>query len=222
MKRVTSTAVFTLLTAVLTLLALSAQAATVFDTTSTGGNAGDLNGHVSSSSSVLNLSGGGTITLTSVTVNNPGNNPDQLTIANGTMGVTNEKWGTGQMWELSFDQDISFDGFTFDTGLSNSTMTFSSTAWGSDPTGQSGANWSFSSDGSVGTFTFSVTDNSGVTDFTSATLSNVSAGTSMTLAYSGGPTGSGMTSFTLTAIPEPSAVSLLALGGMVLLLRRRA
>ena len=54
--------------------------------------------------------------------------------------------------------------------------------------------------------------------FSSVTVNNMAAGLSYTLDYAGGTSG---TDVVLSVVPEPSSMSLLALGGLALLRRRR-
>lgn len=194
-----------------------AAAATTFDVSSTGANGGALNGDTGGTTTTLSLSGGGTIDITSVAVDQGG--ATNLSIANGTMGTSNEKWGSNAFWTFSFDQDVSFDGFTFNTGIGNNTpFDLTSSAWVTTAADdETGTGWSFS--GATGTFSFNAYNNSGVIDFSGASVPNVAADTNITLSVEG-VNGAGMDSFTITAIPEPSAALLGGLG-VVLLLRRR-
>lgn len=197
----------------------AANAATTFVTT-TGGNAAALDGHIAGSSAELTLSagdGGGTIGLNTIGVFRD-TTPKALSMTSTSMGVENEKWGTtDQRWIFSFDQAVDFDALGF-SGTSNG-MILESAAW-KDDASASGSNWSFSSNGTVGTFSFN-SSNGPTFDFTGANVSSVAAGTEIKIQHASGAGGAEMTSFTITPIPEPSAIALTCLGGLALILRRR-
>lgn len=202
----------------------ASQAATIFDVSDTAANGGALNGDTGGTTTALTLGaadGGGTINLTSDAVNQGG--ATNLTINNGTMGTSNEKWGTGAFWTFKFDQQVSFDGFTFDTSIGNNTpFDLTSSAWVSTAADdESGTGWSF--DGASGTFSFNAYNNGGVIDFSSASVPNVDANTQITLSVEG-VNGAGMTSFTITpatVIPEPASLAMGLMGLTLIAARRR-
>lgn len=210
----------------------SANAATIFDVSSTGANGGALDGDTAGTTTTLTLSpadGGGTIDLTNIKVDQ--GTPTQLKIANGTMGTSNEKWGNTSLWEFSLDQEVSFDGFTFATNLNNTPFKLTSSAWVTTPAvpnadDQTGPGWSF--DGETGSFSFNAHadtlggNDDGVIDFTSATVAHVAADTKISLSVTG-VNGGGMTSFTITPypVPEPTTLALIGLGGLMIVKRRR-
>lgn len=215
------------------LAATSVQAATVFLTNNTSpktlasneGDAGvgltngtDNNGlHLDEAgdSTVLTLSaddGGGAITFTTINVSG-GNN---LFMDGDSMGHGNDKWGANQNWTFSLDQTISFDALSFKASLGAQTMTLKSAAWvgGTDT---AGTGWSF--DGTTGEFSIS---GAGDFDFTSAGVSDVAAGTSIGFGFFESTAGGiELSSFTITAIPEPTTALLGGLGFLALLRRRR-
>lgn len=200
------------------LAATSANAATTF-VTNTGGNAAALNGHEAGSSSSLPLSaedGGGTITLTTTSVLRSGN-ADELFMDADSMGVQNDKFGSEQNWTFTVAQTISFDALTFKT--INENMTLRSTAWVGDADA-TGTGWSFN--GTTGEFTILGSNGPGTYDFTSAGVSDVAAGTEIGFGFfTSAAGGEELSSFTITVIPEPSAVLLGGLGFLALLRRRR-
>lgn len=166
-------------------------------------------------STVLTLSaddGGGAITFNTVDAA-----PNNLFMANGTMGMGNEKWGSGQNWTFTLDRTISFDGLDF--AVNENSYSLRSVAW-KDDANASGTGWSFSSDGTIGIFSLS---NGKIYDFTSAGVSNVEAGTEIGFGAFGGANGGDLLySFTITpvVIPETSAALLGSLGALLLLRRR--
>ena len=197
----------------------SAQAATVFQT-NTSGNAAALQGVGATDVTELTLNGGGTINLTTIGVFND-TNAETLGMSATGMGVNNDRWGNdNQRWLFSFDEIISFDaiGF-FAAGGSNHGLIIRSAAWKDDIV-TVGSNWTFSSDDDFGTIAFN-TNNGPAYDFTGSGLSNVAANTQIEINYMSGSGGASMSDFTLTVIPEPTTALLGGLGLLALLRRRR-
>lgn len=196
---------------------ITANAATVF-LTNDNGNAAALDGANAGTTTALTLSaadGGGTINLSTIAAVD--GSASSLGMTAASMGVTNEKWGGGQYWTFSFDQEISFDGFG-GSGTGNATFGIRSSAWVGATVDDSAEDWSFIS--GTGEFRANVTQFQSF-DFTSAGVANVAAGTSITIEHVGGSSGALMTDFTITPIPEPSAAILGGLGLLALLRRRR-
>lgn len=166
--------------------------------------------------------GGATIDMTFIRVQSDiaGNSGNQtIGMDADSMGIGNDKWGDpSQGMEFTFDQDIDFLGMEFISG--GTAITLESTAWGLDANGQTGSGWTFSSDGTTGQLRIV---GAGDYDFSTGTFSSVTAGTSMIMRRnSGGGSGIGMASFTISSvIPEPSALLLGGLGFLVMLRRRR-
>jgi hypothetical protein len=214
------------------LIAAPAQAATVFLTNNTSpktllsnqGDAAVLAGAGAGDIRTLTLSaddGGGTIDMEFIRVqSNIADNSGNQTIGMDadSMGIGNDKWGDpSQGMEFSFDQPISFLGMEFIAG--GTAITLESSAWGSDLNGQTGTGWTFTSDGTTGTLRI---QGQGNYDFSTGTFSTVAADTPMLMRRnSGGGSGIGMASFTISVIPEPSVLLLGALATPALLLRRR-
>lgn len=209
----------------LSFLAAPTNAATTF-ITNTSGNASALQGAGAGATTALTLSatdGGGTLNVNTIGVFVGG--ATTLGMDGDSMGVSNDKWGDPtQTWSFSLDQTVDFGGFEFFGG--SLTYTFESVAW-KDDANASGTNWSFTGNGTIGKFTFSYSGgstnvvNAESYDFSTAGVSSVPAGTQMSIYKSGGASGGQMASFTLTPIPEPSALVLAGAGVIGLALRRR-
>jgi hypothetical protein len=211
----------------LTFGATATNAATTFLTNNTSpkslasneGDAAALEGATPGTATPLTLSsddGGGSITLTSTEISAAG----ELGMDADSMGNGNDKWGNDQRWTFEFDKPVSFDALTMIT--IDEDMILQSTAWGTD-SDATGSKWSFTSDGTTGTFSiFGSNSGPGTYDFTSAGVSTVAAGTEMTFGFPGGATGGEeLSSFTISVIPEPASLSLMGLGGLMLLPRRK-
>lgn len=213
------------------LLVGSSHAATTFLTNNASkilasdeGDAAALEGDGGGDTTTLTLSaddGGETIDLTSSAVFN-GGTAQTLGMSTVGMGIGNDKWGNGpQGWTFSFDQPVGFDGIGFnDAGGSGEGLKIESTAWANETVDASGQNWTFTSDGTSGQFNIIGSDGPAF-DFTSAGVSDVAAGTPITIEHNSGNGGSSMTSFTITAIPEPSTALISGLFGVAFFLRRR-
>lgn len=212
-----------LIPTLLSAMALSSQAATVFHT-NTNGNASALESAGADVVTPLTLSaedGGGTINLTTISAYS-GATAQTLGMSVDGMGVGNDKWGSGpQGWVFSFNQIVSFDGIGFSTSGGNGEgLKIESTAWANAIVDDTGQDWSFSSDGTSGIFSI-LAGNGPTFDFTSAGVASVAAGTPIIIEHNAGNGGGQMTEFTITAIPEPSTALLGGLGMLALLRRRR-
>ncbi len=203
---------------------ITANAATVF-VTNDSGNAAALDGAAETdplTTTDLTLSaedGGGTITLTTLEVNREGSGGFALGMNANSLGVIGAAFGTvNQQWLFSFDQDIDFDALDFIGFDVSNVMSISSSAWVGDADA-TGSNWDFV--GSTGIFTLNGSAASETFDFASAGVSSIAAGTPILINHESGFGGTGMTSFTISPIPEPSACGLIGLSGLALLLRRR-
>lgn len=204
-------------------LAATSHAATTF-VTNTSGNAAALAGDGAGDTTPLTLSagdGGGILNLSTIGAFN-NTTAQTLGMDGNTMGVGNDRFGTvNQRWIVSFDQTLSFDGVELIDEVTNTdrdSMYITSSAWIGN-TVTNGSNWTF--DSVTGTITTGdVPYSSTAYDFTGAGLANITSGTSITIGFAGGNGGTGLESFTVSVIPESSAL-LLGSFGILLLLRRR-
>ena len=225
------------MTAISKYLACAAIAALAFTATGYGattfvtndnGNAADLDGAVATTITSLTLSsedGGGTLNLTTSSVL-LSNAESALGMDANSLGVNGDKFGINggdpQTWIFSFDQTLSFDGFTLiDESANNTrdTMYITSSAWIGN-TVTDGSNWSFNS--TTGTITTDdIPYSSTAYDFTGAGLANITSGTTITMALATGNGGTGLQSFTVSPIPEPSTALLAGLFSLTGVMRRR-